>query len=310
MIPHNNVLGALIAQASTGYTPFQQCTSSQKCLHNHSLAAETRVDHFRENGDISTALAMQEVALLHNLDSISAGDNARLLKYCDIYLEITERLKLILGREVPTLPPLHLFLLLAQEKRFALLATPIRSRLVSMKDYFGRSLLHVALDHGTVVSVIHRFPFDVSTTSGDAWGRWPIHIACSGSPEALVAYVVYNTVDCDVEDCFGRSALHYASSCGKESSVQLLLKQGARVGRKDRDGRAPMSWAARHGHTAVVQLLLNNDADIDSRDNNGNTALFWAIKHGHTAVVHLLRKNGADTRYRDDYNKKRWQSSF
>ncbi|KAI0426571.1 ankyrin repeat-containing domain protein [Xylaria sp. FL1042] len=290
MVFSNNPLAAFVAQAfNTRSTPFQRYPLEDPIPE----AAGVKANHFRANGDVSTALAMQEIALLHEVEWTPLTCASTLLKYCDIYLETTERLTTIFGREVPALPPLHYFLLLAKNSIIAPPFTPIHSHFVSTEDYFGRSLLHAALDLGFETSVLPLIQLGASASAEDNWGRRPIHIACSGNSEALVKHVLENIVDYDVEDNLGRSALHYASSYGDESIVRLLLERGANIHHKDRDGQVPISWATEHGHTAVVQLLLESGADAESICRT-ESLLERAASQGHTSIVQALLKNGAD----------------
>ncbi|KAI1350661.1 ankyrin repeat-containing domain protein [Xylaria sp. FL0043] len=288
MVFSDNPLAAFVGQTfSISPTPVQR--SSLK--HQITEAARAKANHFWENGDVSTALAMQEIALLHELEQNPRTRTSMFLKYSDIYLETTKRLTTVLGREVPALPPLHYILHLTKDTLPISPLDPIFSRFASAKDYWGRSSLHVALDLGMTRCADDLIGVGVTSTRDD-WGRRPIHIACLQNSEALVKRVLEITVDCDVEDDLGRSALHYASSYGNESGVRLLLERGANIHHKDESHHSPISWAIIQGHTAVVQLLLEGGADGDSK-YGGESFLTTAAALGHTSIVHALLDNGA-----------------
>ncbi|TGJ82097.1 hypothetical protein E0Z10_g6652 [Xylaria hypoxylon] len=293
----NHPLAAFITLAfETGDTSFRHYHP-----YNHPLkeVAEAKVDHFRESGDICTALAMQEIVLLNMFESVSDAILASdLQKYCEISSEMAERLKMMLGREVPAVPPLHLLSLLTKGEIISKL-TLAHSQFLATKDCFGRPLLHVALDLRVTADVLRSVGFDRTIpTTGDIWDRWPIHIACSGDSETVVEYVLDNTadhnIDHDIEDCLERSALRYASGSGNGITVRLLVEQGASVSREDQNGRTPVSWAAEYGHTTVLQLLLKSGADVSTKDRDGETALSKSAENGHIAVVKLLLENGVN----------------
>ncbi|KAI1283918.1 ankyrin repeat-containing domain protein [Xylaria sp. FL0933] len=288
MVSSDNPLAAFVAQAlSISSTPIQRPSIE----HPIAWAARAKTNHFWENGDVSTALAMQEIALLHELERTPLTCTSMVLKYCDIYLETTKRLTTISGREVPALPPLHYLLHLMKKTESISPFTVIFSRFASAKDYLGRSSLHVALDLGMTRCADNLIQAGV-TGATDKWDRHPIHVACSQTSEALVKRVLEITVDYDVEDALGHSALHYASFYGNEGIIQLLLERGVNVHHKDDDGQVPISWAVRNGHTAAVQLLLKSGADARSRCRK-ESLLIIAASQGHAGIVKALLDNGA-----------------
>ncbi|GAW13016.1 hypothetical protein ANO14919_023920 [Xylariales sp. No.14919] len=293
-----NPLAAFVPLALGAYGNF-----FEQCPGDRSLwkFAKAKVDHFWQRGDISTTLAMQEIVLLYELPEERGGVTAvELRKYCDIYSEMTRRLDAEFGRELPAIPPLHLLSLMTKGEIVSQL-TSDHSRFFAMKDCFGRSLLHVALDLRVAANVLKSVAFDISTVTGDVWDRWPIHIACYGDSEAVAQYVLENTVGRDTEDCLRRSVLHYAIRSGHENITRLLIQRGAGVGHPDRSRGTPLFWAAEYGHTTIVKLLLENNADIDSQDRYGKTALYKAAQYGHATIVKLLLENNADIDSQDRY---------
>ncbi|KAI0973864.1 ankyrin repeat-containing domain protein [Xylaria arbuscula] len=302
MLISNHPLAAVMVHAvMTGPSLLQRCPPDRPFV-----AVAELVDYFRENSDVGTALAIQEILLLPWSTSDTLPTNAaRLLKYCELYLETTDRLEAILEDGVSFMPPpLHYFLLLAKEKNLSLPITPVHSHLISMKDYFGRSLLHMTLDLGIMANVLPLIKLGVSTDTGDNLGRRPIHIACSVNSEAeVLQYILEHTVNCEVEDSLGRSALHYASSCGNESAIQLLLERGASIHHQDQDGKLPILWAVKHGHSAAVDLLLRNGATAKSLDRHGGMLLSIAVENRYTDIIQSLVRYGANTNTENAYDK-------
>ncbi|KAI0114495.1 ankyrin repeat-containing domain protein [Nemania sp. FL0031] len=274
------------------------------------------VNRLWENGDLSTALYMQENLLLQNhSDATREAVRADLQKYCDIYSAMIERLTAIVGHNIPDIPPLHNLLTRTELKaNFPLRST--ESHLILMKDYMDRSLLHVALDLRVEENIVRSIGHQEALPTEDRWRRRPIHIASSGNSEAIVNYLIQKGAKIGTEDYGKHSALAYASAMGNETIVRLLITRGARVNQFCYDGQTPLSLAGRNGHTSTVQLLLEQDADVNigeglypavtnghtaivrlllekSTDINTQRALFLAVENGHTSMVQLMLENGA-----------------
>lgn len=109
------------------------------------------IDRAQRTGDYSTAIAMQELYLIH-LTQYSpmlgrGAVTAKIQKYSEILEKGTSRLKTILGHEVPLMPPLHNLLLLTRGRAFRPLVSWLPD-LDGPKDMLERTLLHLALDLG------------------------------------------------------------------------------------------------------------------------------------------------------------------
>ncbi|RYC56572.1 hypothetical protein CHU98_g9638 [Xylaria longipes] len=256
------------------------------------------VDQLRKRGDIGTALLLQEILLLDKRNKPNKEISAvELRKYRDIYLQSTERLKMITGHEVPAVPPLHNLLLLTQGE----VMFPSDLAQTSLEDYVGRSLLHLALDLGVMEDEPRYIEFDVTTTTlRDDWNRLPIHIACSRDSETVVEYLLNINVNLDVVDGNRRSALHYAAASGDEGIIQLLLERDANIDYKDAYGLSPLVWAAIRGHTTTVQVLAQDGVDLDVHVNRHyQMPLFLAAKKGYRDVIELLLEKGADVNFKN-----------
>lgn len=284
MFYSDDMLAVFVAHTFVESTPLQ-CVSP---FPN----ARIMVDRASRNGDVNTALAMQEIMLLHHPKPMLANSSAytqALSKYCDLFQKTIERLEIALRRQVPAIPPLHYYCHLTKHKEYNF----EDSHFVFMKDYYERSLLHVALDLDITLSERCLSLLKQLSSAGDTWGRRPIHIACTRASNSVMESILDITADYDVEDCLGRSALHYASSCGNEHAVRQLLQRGAKVNHEDRENKTPVLWAIGHGHTSTVRTLLKSGADVSFEDKS-NTALLMAAHKGYTGIVEALLEHGAD----------------
>ncbi|KAJ8127955.1 hypothetical protein O1611_g5681 [Lasiodiplodia mahajangana] len=235
------------------------------------------VDSLWKSGDLSTALYVQETMLLEN--SGREATHADVQKYCDIYSEMVEHLGTITRGNVPAVPPLHNLLTWTGGK-ISLPLDSTQGHLVLMKDYMGRSLLHVALDLGVNEDIVRSIGFNKALITKDLWGRLPIHIASSGNSEAMVDYFIEKGANLDAKDQEGHSAIVYASAIGNETIVRLLPVHERST---NNDIAISIGYAAKNGHTTVVRLLLERGAMVYMGD-----VLYKAARSGHIAVVRLL----------------------
>ncbi|KAI0442447.1 ankyrin repeat-containing domain protein [Xylaria telfairii] len=290
------------------------------------------VDQLWESGDIGTALVLLEIILLGKRNTPNKEINSvQLQKYCDLYSQTTERLKVITGREVPVVPVLHNLLLLTRGK----VMFPSDSAKIHLQDYLGRSLLHLAVDIGVMEDTPRYFGLNITTSvSRDALGLLPLHIACSRNSETMVEYFLENNVDLGVANASQRSVqpsttrllveIGASFRCYLNGSPTLTAEMKGDIHHWRRlDGVADfvcgrfcmghdVVWAARHGHTAVVRELAINEgyraiiellsglgADVNSKDIFGKTPLFDAIEKKHTSTVQILLDKGADVNFKD-----------
>lgn len=247
-----------------------------------------------ESYQAGTTLVMVETKLQHKSDCLQKITSVELQEYLTIYRKTKLRLQEITGCEVPLLPPFHNLLLLTRGKAvFPLDLNEARN--LAEKDFFGRSLWHLALDLEADENVL----LSISKFRGtphyqDIWGRYPIHIACSGSSEVVVGRLLCIEADLFVKDHLGRSTLDYACGYGTEGIVRLLLRVGADVNAPTSTGKKPLLYAIASSRPEIARLLLENGAAVNIQDDELRTPLIYAIMYRSEETVRLLLRNGAD----------------
>jgi ankyrin repeat protein len=260
-------------------------------IYQQTRVSADLVDRTRSSGDIGAALTMQEIRLIGLVQS--PHWLVEMQKYCHIHGESIQCLKTIHGREVLPMPPLHNLLLLTEDGAFLPLVAS-QQHLIEEQDMLGRSLLHLTLDLGIGENMHASHLVGKSTTTIiDAFGRSPLHIACSEALYDIIKLLLNNDADVDLKDNWGQTPLSWAAVGGHKAVVRLLLDRSADVESKDIYGRTPLSWATKRGHEAVVKLLLDKGADINLKGEDGWTPLLRAAGRGHEAVVRLLLEKGA-----------------
>ncbi|KAJ3558949.1 hypothetical protein NPX13_g9613 [Xylaria arbuscula] len=291
ILESNHPMIALTAQAFLGPNPPQPNPDIK--------ISPIMIDRFWKNGDLGTALAMQEM-LLKSDEMIISTFTDELSRYCDILHDVVERLETIFSGKLLAVPPLHYCFYFLRTNNKQLPEFPQTwSRFLPMKDYFERSALHVALDLDLELSRAQLRQFPIFTTGGDAWGRQPIHITCASF--LAREYILKQTSDCEVEDRLGRSALHYASSCGNYDGVHMLIERGTNIDHEDRDGKTPISWAIEKRHTYVVEVLIEHGAGSSTQDRYSPSALAEAAAEGNMEKVETILEHSGDSSYRDRF---------
>lgn len=180
---------------------------------------------------------------------------------------------------------------------------------LSDTDYFGRTILHAALDGQAIESLPELLEQEVLISRKDFFGRTPLHVLCqqkvtrilsSGSSTERQAAAVKLLLACrniapDIKDEYGRTPLSYAAEEGNDAVVKpLLARDDVNADSQNYYAQTPLLWAARNGHEEVVMLLLKgNDVSADFKDVfSRRTPLSYAAEKGKEAVVWpLLNRN-------------------
>lgn len=131
---------------------------------------------------------------------------------------------------------------------------------VVLKDYRGRSALHLAAQRGNVAIVSHLLGLGTH-------------------------------VDARCRDGRGRTVLHYAMESRRTETIRIMICQGADVRARDHCGRSIFHHAAWRRNLEAIKYLLESGVadDLVSRDVDGKTPLDLAIEEGATEVVECLR---------------------
>ena len=97
-------------------------------------------------------------------------------------------------------------------------------------------------------------------------------------------------------ELYGRIPLHYAALRNEAEMVASVLKSGENPNAQDANGYTPLHFAAEGTAPEALRLLLKAGADPSIRDKFGNTALGTATfrSRGNGELIELLRENGAD----------------
>ena len=164
-------------------------------------------------------------------------------------------------------------------------------------DAFGRTPLHLALQHGQdrIVDLFLSQPtWSCSRTSyakrllhaEDIHRQIPLHIAAAKGNDPVIKLLLKQRTPTS-PDVMGRYPLHYAVEHGHETTVRLLLGLDG-ADSQDSQGTTPLMLAAQHGQRLVFKLLAERAVELSSVDSSGKTALVHAAERGHVEIVKML----------------------
>lgn len=132
----------------------------------------------------------------------------------------------------------------------------------NMVDIDGRSLAHMAVEHGQV-------------------------------PAFMIAFGPLLDQDAsaflDVHNTFGETPLHLAVVRGDVVATKMWIDRGVDVHRVDHRGNSALHFAALGGHAAVVDMLLAAKAPTEANDDD-KTPAEVAREHGHDGVAELIQR--------------------
>jgi ankyrin repeat protein len=165
----------------------------------------------------------------------------------------------------------------------------------------GMTLLHfVTQSAKSTVDTVKRLvergcPIDAALK--DYRGRSALHLAAQRGNTAVISYLVGLGAHVDVRcrDGRGRTALHYAVESKRTETIKIVVGQGADIRAKDSHGRSILHHAVWHQNLeATKQVIdLGGAEDLLARDIDGKTPFDLAVEEDATEVVKFLRERMA-----------------
>jgi 26S proteasome non-ATPase regulatory subunit 10 len=177
--------------------------------------------------------------------------------------------------------------------------------LIRSKGEDGRTLLHHAVKHSSVVELLlvqDRCDVDAK----DEAGWTPLHIAASTNQEMTVKLLIAKYADVNATNDSGVTPLCYACSKGYENIVVILLDHGADALLRDKFGRSVFHRAVLKGQLSILKLLFEKvkSASVNQPDADNNTLLHLAVEDENGEIVKfLLLEKHADATYKNKEGK-------
>ncbi|MFQ5495779.1 MAG: ankyrin repeat domain-containing protein, partial [Phycisphaerae bacterium] len=178
-----------------------------------------------------------------------------------------------------------------------------RPALVGVKDRYGNTPLHLAVERMHVGAVERLVKAGAKLEAGNRDGLVPLHlVAISGSGpldvrskrEALTRLLIAGGADVQARDGQGLSPLHWAARKGRSGMVALLLKAKAAIEAQDHKGRTPLHLAALGNHKGIIVQLVDRGAAVNATDKLGETPLHAAAHRFRPDATLALLTHGAN----------------
>ncbi|KAK3251628.1 hypothetical protein CYMTET_39030 [Cymbomonas tetramitiformis] len=170
--------------------------------------------------------------------------------------------------------------------------TLIRRRMdINLRDYDGRSPLHVAAKEGCFNVVRLLLQETAEMNAVDRWGRTPLQIAINHNQGPVAKLLTDWGAVIEMED--PSSALCDAAGNGDIATVRRLVQNRVNPNCGDYDGRTPLHLAAAEGRQQVVEFLMSAGASQHAEDRWGCTPLMDAINAGNQLLTNILFQSGA-----------------
>ncbi|KAI3658671.1 hypothetical protein MP638_006735 [Amoeboaphelidium occidentale] len=195
----------------------------------------------------------------------------------------------------------------AQDGQLNVLRTllPENPNLIRSKDEDGRTLLHHAVKHSSVVELLlEQDRCDVEAKDEAGWT--PLHIAASTNQEMTVKLLIAKDADVNATNDSGVTPLCYACSKGYKNIVTILLDNGADALLRDKFGRSVFHRAVLKGQLSILKLLFEKvkSASVNQPDADNNTLLHLAVEEENGEIVKfLLLEKHADATYKNKEGK-------
>jgi ankyrin repeat protein len=159
------------------------------------------------------------------------------------------------------LPALDIFesAALSRESQVRALLTADRSYAQAWSPDGFTALHYPAFFGGAAAAEVSRLLLatgaDVNARSRNAIAVLPIHSACAGNHDEVVAVLLAAGADATARQAGGFTPLHGAAQNGATTTAERLLASGADPTARAEDGRTPADLAEAAGHTGLAARL-------------------------------------------------------
>ena len=187
---------------------------------------------------------------------------------------------------------------------------------VNIKDIYGWSLLHRAVEYNNItivkelleskkIDIEVKLPKDTIITNGsEKWyadGETPLLLACYYGYNEIVETLLNYGANLEAKDSIDSAmAIHIAASRGYSDIIDTIMQSYSAkkienlVDIEDDTGTTPLMWASMNNQISAINALLKYGANINAQDYDGWSALHFAAASQSYKAVEILLKNKAD----------------
>ena len=167
-----------------------------------------------------------------------------------------------------------------------------RPRMVTFKDYDGRTALHVAASEGRLSLVRFLIKAGAQINVSDRWGGSPLDDAMRHRHDDVQSLIRSSGGILGVSGN-ATEGLILAASRGDAAEVEALLNDGADPAAADYDQRTALHLSCSEGHERAAALLIAAGAKLDAEDRWGNRPADDAHRKGFAKLEAMLMAAGA-----------------
>lgn len=209
------------------------------------------------------------------------------------------RLLLAKGAKVDALDSIGkspMLLIIPVESQYTTYATLLQHKaLISQKDMYGDTVLHVATMANAPVNVLQLLVNSgASVNERNKQGVTPIEIAIEQHHSEQVAFFAQKGADIYAEDMDGNSPLSKALDLPEPDMLKMLVGS-ENIQSKDSSGNTSLHIAIKKdAPLEYVKYLIDSGADVNARNKNGDSVLFITVQKNRKDVGDLLLEKNAD----------------
>jgi ankyrin repeat protein len=163
---------------------------------------------------------------------------------------------------------------------------------VNMRDEYGNSPLHVAVEYGTLKVLEFLIEVGADANTKTFYGEDALlYLAVLRESLEMTKLLVDHGADINARNAFGDAPLHTAVDKEAYQLVDFLVKSGAEIDIKDEHGCSPLHLAVKRSNFPIIKLLVEHGSDINLVDFNNQTSLYKAACYANE--LNFLIEKGA-----------------
>lgn len=199
-----------------------------------------------------------------------------------------------------TIAIVYLFLLSVDGKEGNLNIMKIPSKTVKKKNECGMNqLLKATYDPRNGIEKMKRILANgVDVNIKDKYGNTPLHFALEYGTYDSVLFLLENGADIEAKNNRGVTPIHLSKDI---KTTNLLVKKGADIYVMDKDGNTPLHSAAKAGNIESVKIFCNKGLDVNKKNKNGNTPAYSTVfVTNNIPLLKILLSAGLDIKIKNN----------